>query len=70
MAFFVYAAHEPTVTVFKEIFDRISPPDDSLTVMVSYVLIGTLATSITLGAGTLLQRYTPKFFQIITGARG
>jgi fucose 4-O-acetylase-like acetyltransferase len=70
LAFFVYAAHEPTVTVFKEIFARISPPDDSLTVMVSYVLIGTLATLITLGTGILLQRYTPKFFQTITGARG
>jgi hypothetical protein len=38
--------------------------------MVSYVLIGTLATLITLGTGILLQRYTPKFFQTITGARG
>jgi hypothetical protein len=70
LAFFVYAAHEPTVTAFKEVFARVSKTPNSITVMVSYLLILTLATLVTLAAGSLLQRYTPKFFQVITGARG
>ena len=70
LAFFVYAAHEPTVTVFKEVFERLSKNPNSITIMVHYLLILTLATLVTLAAGSLLQRYTPKFFQVITGARG
>jgi hypothetical protein len=70
LAFFVYAAHEPTVTAFKEVFERLSKNPNSITVMVHYLLILTLATLVTLAAGSLLQRYTPKFFQLITGARG
>jgi hypothetical protein len=70
LAFFVYAAHEPTVTVLKEVFDRLSKNPNSITVMVQYLLILTIATLVALAAGSLLQRYTPKFFQVITGARG
>jgi hypothetical protein len=70
LAFFVYAAHEPTVTVLKEVFERLSKTPNSITVMVQYLLIVTIATLVTLAAGSLLQRYTPKFFQVITGARG
>lgn len=70
LAFFVYAAHEPTVTAFKEVFERVSKTPNSITVMVQYLLIFTLATLVTLAAGSFLQRYTPKFFQVITSARG
>jgi fucose 4-O-acetylase-like acetyltransferase len=70
LAFFVYAAHEPTVTVLKEVFDRLSKTPNSITVMVQYLFVVTIATLVTLAAGSLLQRYTPKFFQVITGARG
>lgn len=69
-AFFVYASHEPTVTVLKEVFQKLSKTPNSITVMVHYLLILTIATLVTLAAGGLLQRYTPKFFQVITGARG
>jgi len=69
-AFFVYAAHEPTVTVLKEVFDKLSKNPNSITVMVHYLWILTIATLLTLAAGSLLQKYTPKFFQVITGARG
>lgn len=70
LAFFVYAAHEPTVTVLKEVFDKLSKPSNSITVIIYYLLIATLATLVTLAVGTILQRYAPKFFQLITGARG
>ena len=70
LAFFVYASHEPTVTVLKEILERLSKTPNSITVMVHYLLILTIATLLTLAAGSFLQRYTPKFFQVITGARG
>jgi predicted PurR-regulated permease PerM len=70
LAFFVYAAHEPTVTVLKEVFDRLSKNPNSITVMVQYLLVVTIATLLTLAVGSFLQRYTPKFFQVITGARG
>ncbi len=70
LAFFVYAAHEPTVTVLKEVFEKISKASNSITVIVYYLLIVALATWATLAAGSFLQRYTPKFFQAITGARG
>ncbi|MBD0312220.1 MAG: hypothetical protein ICV86_04845 [Microcoleus sp. T3-bin5] len=69
LAFFVYAAHEPTVTVLKEVFERLSKTPNSISVMVQYLLMVTIATLVTLAAGSLLQRYTPKFFQVITGAR-
>ena len=69
-AFFVYASHEPTVTFLKEIIDRLSKNPNSITVMVQYLLVVTIATLLTLAAGSFLQRYTPKFFQVITGARG
>jgi hypothetical protein len=70
LAFFVYASHEPTITVMKEALERLSKTPNSITVMVQYLLILTIATLGTLAAGSLLQRYTPKFFQVITGARG
>lgn len=70
LAFFVYAAHEPTVTIFKEVLEKLSKNPNSINVMVHYLLILTLATLVTLAAGSLLQRYTPTFFQVITGARG
>ncbi|MEG3900472.1 acyltransferase [Microcoleus sp. B4-C5] len=70
LAFFVYASHEPTVTVLKEVFEKLSKTPNSITVMIHYLLILTISTLLTLAAGSLLQRYTPKFFQVITGARG
>jgi hypothetical protein len=70
LAFFVYAAHEPTVTAFKEVFERLSNTSSSINVMVQYLLIVTLTTLLTLAAGSILHRYTPKFFKVITGARG
>lgn len=70
LAFFVYAIHEPTVTVFKEVFNKLSTPTNSITVIVYYLLTIILATLVTLAVGSFLQRYTPKFFQTITGARG
>jgi hypothetical protein len=70
LAFFVYAIHEPTVTVFKEVFNKLSEPSNSITVIVYYLLTIILVTLITLAVGSFLQRYTPKFFQTITGARG
>lgn len=70
LAFFVYASHEPTVTVLKEFFQKLSKTPNSITVMLHYLLILTIATLVTLAAASLLQKYTPKFFQVITGARG
>jgi fucose 4-O-acetylase-like acetyltransferase len=69
-AFFVYAAHEPMLAVLNGFLQRLSKTPNSITVMVQYLLIVTITTLITLAAGSLLQRYTPKFFQVITGARG
>ena len=70
LAFFVYAAHEPTARVLKKVFERFAKDSNSITVMVCYLLTFTIATLITLAVGSFLQRYTPKFFQVITGARG
>jgi len=71
LAFFVYAAHEPMLSsVLKGVLGKFFKTPNSITVMVHYLLIVTMATLVTLAAGSLLQRYTPKFFQVITGARG
>ncbi|MGL5060258.1 MAG: acyltransferase family protein [Microcoleus sp.] len=70
LAFFVYAAHEPTATVFKEIFNKFSPADRPLTVMIYYVLVVYFTILLTLGVGSFLQKFTPKFFQTIAGGRG
>ena len=69
-AFFVYAAHEPTLSVLRSVLGKLSKNPNSITIMVQYLLVVTIATLLTLAAGSLLQRYTPKFFQLITGARG
>jgi hypothetical protein len=70
LAFFVYAAHEPILAVLNGSFQKLSKTPNSITVMVQYLFIVTITTLIMLAAGSLLQRYTPKFFQVITGARG
>jgi hypothetical protein len=70
LAFFVYAAHEPLLSVLKGVLWKLSKTPNSITVMVHYLLLLTIATLLTLAAASLLQKYTPKFFQVITGARG
>jgi hypothetical protein len=70
LAFFVYAAHEPMLSVLKGVLGKLLKTPNSITVMVHYLLIVTIVTLVTLAVGSLLQRYTPKFFQVITGARG
>jgi Acyltransferase family len=70
LAFFVYASHEPTARFLKKIFEKFSETSNSVTVMVCYLLMITTTTLITLAVGSMLQKYTPKFFQVITGARG
>ena len=70
LAFFVYAAHEPMLAVLNGSLQKLSKTPNSITVMVQYLFIVTIGTLLMLAAGSLLQRYTPKFFQVITGARG
>jgi Flp pilus assembly pilin Flp len=48
----------------------LSKPSNSIDVIIYYVLIATIATLVTVAAGTILQKHLPRFFQLITGARG
>ena len=67
--FFVYASHEPTGMLIRNILFKFVSPSKPIIALTYYFLIPTLAVSITWGIGWIVQRYLPKFFQMITGGR-
>jgi hypothetical protein len=46
------------------------PPANSVTFLLYYFLLPGLTISLVLAVGWVLQKYLPRFFQVITGGRG
>jgi surface polysaccharide O-acyltransferase-like enzyme len=67
--FFVYASHEPTGMIVRNILSKIVSPSQPIVALVYYFLIPCFVVFITLGIGGIIQKYFPKVFQIITGGR-
>jgi surface polysaccharide O-acyltransferase-like enzyme len=69
VSFFVYAAHEPLLTILKKILYRILSPDSAFTTLFLYFLIPITTIICTIVAYAALARVAPKFVSIITGGR-
>ena len=73
VSFFVYAAHEPLLTILKKILYRIlsldSSFDSSFTTLLLYFFILIITIICTIVAYVALTRVAPKFVSIITGGR-
>ncbi len=67
-AFFVYAFHEPTLTIFKKLSVRIIPMHDSL-ILLQYFGVAILGISISLILGVFLKKTFPKIYAVLTGGR-
>lgn len=68
-AFFVFACHEPWLTLIRKILFKILKPETDTLMTVLYFLSPALIIIITLSIYALLKRYLPKFTQVITGGR-
>ena len=69
-SFFIFAFHEPTLTIMKKLIFRLYPPQNSLHGLIYYFSIPTLTIAIAVLIALLLQRYTQGFYRLITGGRG
>lgn len=68
-AFFVFAAHEPLMTMLRKPLVRYLGPGDAMHALAFFLtLSGTLV--LVLGVGVLLRRYVPTLFALLCGGRG
>lgn len=67
-AFFVYAFHEPLLTVLKKVSVRIIPMEGGF-ILLHYFLITLLAVISSLVTGVILKKILPKVYAIMTGGR-
>jgi hypothetical protein len=67
-SFFLYASHEPVLTVFKKGLPFVLGQGDMQSLL-TYVLAPAFVILLCLSAGYCLNRVTPKFYALITGGR-
>lgn len=67
--FFVFACHEPWLTLIRKTLFKILKPETDALMTVLYFLAPALIIAVTLSVYALLKRYFPRFTQIITGGR-
>ena len=68
-SFFVFAAHEPLLTICRKLVYRAIAPDCSALVLALYFAIPILVIFILLGTHRLLLYIAPEFLKLITGGR-
>lgn len=68
-AFFVYAAHEPTLTFLRKIVFKLVNPADAPMILIVYMLIPIADVAITISAGYILKHATPRVYALMTGSR-
>lgn len=68
-SFFVYAAHEPVLTVLRKLAYKGLHPEGASITLVLYLGIPLLLISVLLGVYLILQRMLPKFTSVIVGGR-
>jgi fucose 4-O-acetylase-like acetyltransferase len=67
-AFFVYAIHEPCLTILKKLSVRIIPMRGGF-ILLQYFLIAFFGIIIFLGIGIIFRKISPKLYGILTGGR-
>ena len=67
-ALFVYALHEPLLTIMKKLSVRVIPMRGGW-ILLQYFGIATLGILIFLNAGILVRKITPKLYALLTGGR-
>lgn len=67
-SFFVYAFHEPLLTVLKKISVKIIPMHDEF-LLVQYFLVVILGVTVSLLIGIVINKVMPKIYSILTGER-
>jgi hypothetical protein len=66
-AFFLYLLHEPTLSYIISSSVYVFVPGGTVTGIVYYVLIGGLTVAVVLGLGSLLARFAPPVYGLLTG---
>jgi len=68
-SFFVYATHEPLLTVARKVAYKIMAPQSSLLVLALYFVIPTLVITFLVVAYRILWGISPRIVSIVTGGR-
>jgi len=68
-SFFVYAAHEPLLSVLNRLAYRVVRPEGSGSMLVMYFLIPTMLIIVLVGVYRLSRQVLPQFTSMITGGR-
>jgi surface polysaccharide O-acyltransferase-like enzyme len=68
-SFFVYAVHEPLLTIIKKVAYRVLQPDSSVVILMLYFLIPTITIVIAVAGYWYLRKLAPGFVNIVTGGR-
>lgn len=68
-SFFVYAVHEPLLTIFTKIVYKLLTPSTDIMVLVLYFSIPVFVITISILAYMGLKSLTPKFLSIVSGGR-
>ena len=66
--FFLYASHEPLLEVLKQAGVLFTGRSD-VSLLFLYGASIIVVVSVTIGCGTLLKRFVPKFYRLLTGGR-
>ncbi len=68
-SFFVYAAHEPLLTVFRKVAFKIFHPSSSFSVIILYLAIPLLLIGFLLIIYSTLSRHAPNALRVVNGGR-
>ncbi len=69
VSFFVYAAHEPLLTILRKISYKILIPESSFTILFLYFFVPIITITFAVVAYRGLTRVAPKFVSIVAGGR-
>lgn len=69
VSFFVYAFHEPLLTILRKVSYKMTLPESSFTILFLYFLIPTITIIFSIVAYRGLACVAPKFVSIVTGGR-
>ncbi len=69
LSFFVFAVHEPMLTIFRKVFYKVLQPKSDLMVLGLYFAIPMLVIAIAILVYQILNRVAPRFLSVITGGR-
>ena len=68
-SFFVYAAHEPFLTMLRKVWSSLLPLQNTVEQLVQYFGLVLIAGGVSLCAGILLRKLLPQLYGILTGGR-